>query len=69
MEHVFYWLGQATKAVGALTLLATALIGLLKLMNVLIRRSRFVANSLGDFFRKGIGLRRVRRDGTTRLDV
>lgn len=69
MEQVFYWLEQATEIVGALTILVTSLIGLLKLLNVLIRRSRFVANTLGDFFRKGIGLRRVRKDGSVRLDT
>jgi hypothetical protein len=68
MEQAVAILEQVTKVVGALTLLVTALIGLLKLLNVLIKRSRFVANSVGDFFRKGIGLRRVRKDGTVRLD-
>lgn len=67
MEQALVVLEQVTKIVGALTLLVTALIGLLKLVNLFIRRSMFVANSLGDFFRKGIGLRRMRKDGTVRL--
>jgi hypothetical protein len=68
MDNVLAILEQFTKIVGALTILVTGLIGLLKLVNVLIRRSRFLANSLVDFFKKGIGFRRARKDGTVRLD-
>lgn len=67
MSDIVKFIEGLTSVVGALTILVMAVLGLVKSLNFLIKRSRFLANSLGDFLKKDIGFRRRRKDGTAPL--
>lgn len=67
MKDIILFIEGLTSVIGALTILVMAVLGLVKSLNFLIKRSRFLANSLGDLFKKDIGFRRRRKDGTSPL--